>query len=41
MNIELMRKEKSFNKIMEFMNNHDGEIPHHDRCIYTIWDITC
>lgn len=31
MNIELMRKEKSFKKIMGFMNNHVGEIPHHDQ----------
>lgn len=31
MNIELMRKENSFAEIMNFMNNHDGEIPHHDQ----------
>jgi len=31
MNIELMRKEGSFSKIMEFMNTYQGEIPHHDQ----------
>ncbi|MFK5879317.1 MAG: glycosyltransferase family 8 protein [Flavobacteriaceae bacterium] len=31
MNIKLMRKEDSFSKIMEFMNNYNGEIPHHDQ----------
>lgn len=31
MNIELMRKESSFSKIMKFMKNYDGEIPHHDQ----------
>jgi lipopolysaccharide biosynthesis glycosyltransferase len=31
MNIELMRSENSFSKIMTFMNNYIGEIPHHDQ----------
>lgn len=42
MNIELMRKENSYSKIMEFMNNYDGEIPHHDQgVINTLFHSRC
>lgn len=42
MNIELMRKENSFSNIMAFMNNYDGEIPHHDQgVINTLFHKRC